>query len=76
MVLLVNTFDADGKYPVLNRENLTIPIQLQYSQKQKTLSQFLAPFLKSRLNLKHFEKNDDPHRFFILEITDSENVVR
>ena len=35
--LLVNTFAADEKYPVLNRENLTIPIQKQLSQKQKKL---------------------------------------
>ena len=32
--LLVNTFPADGKYPGLNRQNLTIPIQMQLSQKQ------------------------------------------
>ena len=48
--LLVNTFAADEKYPVLNRDNLTIPIQMQLSEKQKTFSQFLAAFLKSRLS--------------------------
>ena len=32
--LLVNTLPADEKYPVLNRENLKIPIQIQLSQKQ------------------------------------------
>ena len=53
--LLVNTLAADKKYPVLNRDNLTIPIQMQLSQKQKTFSQFFAAFLKSRLNFKHFE---------------------
>ena len=74
--LLVNTLAADEKYPVLNRENLTIPIQMQLSQKQKTFSQFFAAFLKSTLNFEHFEKKDDPHRFCISEITDSENVVR
>ena len=56
MVLLVNTLDADGKHPVLNRDNLTIPIQMQLSQKQKSFSQFLAALLKSRLNFKYFEK--------------------
>ena len=74
--LLVNTLAADEKYPVLNRENLTIPIQMQLSQKQKTFSQFFAAFLKSTLNFKHFETKDDPHRFCIFEVTDSENVVR
>ena len=54
--LLVNTLAADEKYPVLNRDNLTIPIQMQLSQKQKTFSQFFAAFLKSSLNFKHFEK--------------------
>ena len=74
--LLVNTLATDEKYPVLNRDNLTIPIQMQLSQKQKTFSQFFAAFLKSTLNFEHFEKKDDPHRFCISEITDSENVVR
>ena len=74
--LLVNTLAADENYPVLNRDNLTIPIQMQLSQKQKTFSQFFAAFLKSTLNFEHFEKKDDPHRFCISEITDSENVVR
>ena len=54
--LLVNTLAADEKYPVLNRDNLTIPIQMQFSQKQKPFSEFLAAFLKSRLNFKYFEK--------------------
>ena len=74
--LLVNTSAVDEKYPVLNRDNLTIPIQMQLSQKQKTFSQFFAAFLKSTLNFKHFESKDDPHRFCIFEVTDSENVVR
>ena len=74
--LLVNTLATHEKYPVLNRNNLTIPIQMRLSQKQNTFSQFLAAFLKSRLNLKHFEIKDDPHRFFISEILDSPNAVR
>ena len=74
--LLVNTLAANEKYSVLNRDNLTIPIQMQLSQKQKTFSQFFAAFLKSTLNFKHFESKDDPHRFCIFEVTDSENVVR
>ena len=49
---------------------------MQLSKTQKTFSQFLAPFLKSRLNFKHFEKKDDPHSFCIFEIRDSENVIR
>ena len=74
--LLVNTLPTDGKYPVVNRDNLTIPIQMQLSEKQKTFPELFHKFLKSRFNFKHFEKKDDPHRFCILEVTDSENVVR
>ena len=46
----------DEKYPGLNRDNLKIPIQMQLSEKQKSLSQFFAPFLKPRLNFDDFEK--------------------
>ena len=49
---------------------------MQLSQKQKTFSEFFAAFLKSRLNFNYFLKKDDPPRFSIFEITDSENVVR
>ena len=70
--LSVNTLAADENDPVLNRDNLTIPIQTQLSQKEKAF----ALFFKSSLGFQHFDKEDDPHRFLISEITDSENVVR
>ena len=54
--LLVNTLADDEKYPVLNRDNLTIPTQMELSQKQKTFSEFFAAFLKSYLNFERFEK--------------------
>ena len=53
--LLVNTLATDEKYPVLNRENLTIPIQMQLSQKQKPFCKAFAAFLKSELNFEIFE---------------------
>ena len=74
--MLVNTLAADEMYPLLNRDHLMIPIQLQLSEKQKTFSQLLVAFLKSRSIFKYFEEKDDLHRFYILEIKDSENVVR
>ena len=74
--LLVETLAADKKYRVLNRDNLTIPIQMQLSQKQKTFSQFFAAFLISRLNFEHYDKKGDVHRFCNVEVTDSENVAR
>ena len=55
--LLINTLAADEKYPVLNTNNLTIPIQMPITQKQKTFCRFLAKFLKSFLNFKHIQKN-------------------
>ena len=52
--LLVNTLAADEKYPVLNRNNLTLSIRMQLSQKQKPFSHFFAEFLKSRLSFEKF----------------------
>ena len=73
--LLVNTLADDEKYPVLNRDNLTIPIQLQLSEKPKNFSQFFAAILKFTLNFENFSRKDDPESFCIFEITDSENMV-
>ena len=69
----MNALAADEKYPLLNKENLTIPIQMQLSEKRKTFCKFLAGFLKYSLKFKYFEKKDDPH--CISEIKDSENVL-
>ena len=46
--LLFYTLAADEKYPLVKRDNLTVPIQMQLSQKQKTFSLFLAAISKSR----------------------------
>ena len=51
-----DTLSADGKYSLLNRDNLTQPIQMQGSRKQNTFSEFFSPFLKSNLNFEHFQK--------------------
>ena len=45
--LLVNTLAADEKYPVFNRDNLKIAIQMQLYRKQKTFFPFYAAFLNS-----------------------------
>ena len=74
--LLVKRFVVDEKNPILNKDNSTIPIKMQLSQKQKFFSEYFASFLKSTINFKYFEKKDDPHRFCISEIMDSQNVVR
>ena len=54
--LFINKLSADGKYSVVNRDNLTQPSQIQLSRKQKTFSEFFPKFLKSRLNFEHFQK--------------------
>ena len=64
------------KYPVLYRDNLTIPIQMILSEKQKSCSQFFHGFLKSRSKSVHFERKFDRQRFRVSDNTDTENVVR
>ena len=59
--LFPNTLSADGKYSLLNRDNLTEAFQMQLSRTQKTFSDFFAPFLKSSLNFEHFQTKDDSH---------------
>ena len=54
--LLVNTLASHENYLLLHRDNLTIPIKMQLSQKQKPFSQLLAAFLRCSFNFKHFEK--------------------
>ena len=58
--VFVNTLTADDKHYLPNRDNLTQPIQMQLSEKQKTFSEFFFAFLKSILNYKHLPKKDDP----------------
>ena len=57
----VNTLAVNDKHYLLNRDNLTRPIQIQLSQKQKIFSELFFAFLKSVLNFKYFPKKDDPH---------------
>ena len=74
--LFANILTANDKYPVLNRDKLTITIQMRLSQKQKIFSEIFSPFLKARLDFRYFESKHDPDRFCISEITESENLVR
>ena len=54
----VKTLTPNDKYSLLNRDNLTQPIQILVSQKQKSFSEFFSPFLKSTLNFEHFLKKN------------------
>ena len=58
--LFPNTLSADGKGCLLNRDNLTQPIHMQLSEKQKTFCDCFSAFLKSRLNFEHFFKKRWP----------------
>ena len=43
--VFVNRLTADDKYRVQDCENLPLPIQVQLSEKRKTLSEYFVPFL-------------------------------
>ena len=43
----LNILTVDGKHYLLNRDNLTQPIQMELSQKQKTFSETYSVFLNS-----------------------------
>ena len=57
--LFVNTLTVNDKHYLLNRNNLTQPIQTELSQKQKKCCRFFFEFLKSISNFKHFPKRYD-----------------
>ena len=54
--LFPNTVIGDGKYSLFNRDNLTQPIQMQLSRKQKNFSEFFYAFLKSTSNFEDFQR--------------------
>ena len=74
--LFVNTFTVNDKHYLLNRDNLPQPIQMELSEKQKSISQFFFFFflglLKSILNFKHLPKKDDPRSLRVSGNTISE----
>ena len=70
--LLVKKSTDDEKYSLLYRENLTQPIQIPLTEKQKYFSHFFSAFLKPKLNFAHFQKKDYPHSRCISQITVSQ----
>ena len=54
--LSVHTLTDDDKYCLLYRDNLTQPLQILLSQKQRTFSECFSAFLKSTLTFEHFKK--------------------
>ena len=67
--LFVNILTNDDKYSLLYRDNLTQPIQIPLSQKEKSFFELFSAFLKSTLNFERFQQKDDPHSRCISQIT-------
>ena len=72
LTLFVKTLTTDDKYSRRTMLNFTQQIEAPFSQRQKTFSKFFLPFLKSKLNLEHFEKKDEYPSLVISRIIDSE----
>ena len=72
----VNTLTDHDKYSLLNRDNLTQPIQILLSQKQKTFSVFSSAFWKCTLNFARFQKNDDSHSRCSSQIASPKKAIR
>ena len=66
--LFVKTLTTDDKYSLLNRDNLTQPIQTQLSQKQNIFLMFSHHFWNIVSIWNIFEKEDHPHSWCISEI--------
>ena len=74
--LFVNTLSEDDKYCLLYRDNLTQPIQILLSQKQKTFSEFFSPFLKTTLNFKRFQKKMTHIADVLFKLPSKKKVIR
>ena len=72
----VQTSTVNDKHHLLNRHNLTQPIQIELSQKQKIVSEFFFAFLKSISNFKHVPKKMPLIADVFSEISSLENMVR
>ena len=69
--LFGNTLTENDKYCLLYRDNLTQPIQILLSMKQKTFLDFSLLF-SIYIKFGTFSKKDDPHSGCISQITVSE----
>ena len=54
--LLLNTLVAVEKYPVLNRDNLSIPIQMLFISETKHVFQIFCSIFEISVKFKHFLK--------------------
>ena len=72
----VNTLTADDKYSLVNRDNLTQPIQMHLSQKQKGFSQYTSIFSKLTLNVEYFQTEMTSIAYVFPKLQTPEEVVR
>ena len=70
--LFVNILAADDKYSFLNRENLTKPIEILLSQRQKNFFSIFISIFEIYIKFLTFKKEIDPQIRYVSEITDSE----
>ena len=73
--LFVNSLKVDEKHCLLTRDNLTEPMQIELSQKQKTFFQIFFALLTSIINFKHLPKRDNPRSSCISGNTDSDKYA-
>ena len=75
-MLFVKTLTVNENHDFLTRENLTEPIQMQLSQKQKTFFHFFLDFKNLYYILKIFQKKMTLIADVFLEIMARKNMVR
>ena len=74
--MFVNILTADEKHSLLNLDDLTQPIQMQLSQKQKTFSEFPSALMKSRLSFEYFQKRMSLITDVFLKLQTPRNMVK
>ena len=74
--LSVNILTADEKYFLLKREKLTQPIQILFSLKQKTWSDFSIPFWNQHKILDFFKKKVTVIGGVFPKLQTAKNVIR
>ena len=74
--VFVNRLTVYDKHYLLNRDNLTQPIQMEVSKNQKSFSEIFFAFFRSILNFKHLATKDALIADVVPEILAPKNMVR
>ena len=74
--LFLNILTDDDKYCLLYRDNLTQPIEILLSQKQKTFSEFFSALSKCILNFDHFQKKMTLIAYAFPKLPSPKKVIR